>query len=789
MPLDASSFGLMPVAGDAAPTSMRSFPMVPPHPAPDDPASLTNLSDEDYAKFQRGEAPPTISVRPGGGKGGAPSLNPADFGLLPMPMADAAPQSPQEQPEQPKENFLTKFTGATAAALDAIPRGITGNLSDYVNAAAGTPFRMMTGEKTPEGVKLGFQGPAAAFNQGLQAEKAQHQELASRYPIASVGGELMGAAGTGVAMAPALAYRGAAAAAPLLSKAGNVANYLGRNAAFGGATSEIAGGDPATGAGVATGVAAAIPGVAKGVSLLGAPARALSPLWSQAARQKSVQQNLGRAIEGAPIQTSPVGPLDLAQATGSPAAAAKVRYAQGIAPTEARGLQDAQAGAARGEIGQIGNATSAADNSAAGTQAIRDLARVSRQRERELWNNPALTDFMMQTTAVKNAVQAALRSIQKDDPGLMLGMVGPIRQAASGIGMLPVRANMQNINSFIGTLKAVARRPPPENARAGALASRLVDAADKALDATVASSGAPSAVRSAYQTARDFTRERATILGTQDMRSVLARNPSGAYIADPSEGLRRFFNFSNGSIEGPQNVQQLIEFADKIKGAVLGRGGQAEAIGATRDQLRDAARGYVASALTQASRLGEGQNFNPKLMQDFLRQNGAWMKRSGLFDTKQIDAAERLMDYAGMLRRTEGLNPQGGSPTQARQEVAKTFIDQIMTPWVRRLGELGMMAAGGHAHGGMGAVAGGMAATATEAAFHRAEGAMRDMMASAVLDARVAKDLMMRPTRGNEGFLSPQARDLLGKLRLSIGSDVAPHFSARQSEPATQVRQ
>ncbi len=783
MALDAASFGLAPVD---APPAAAQFPIVPAHPAPDASGAMTNLSNEDYPKFMRGEAPTAVATKT---KPNETKLDAATFGL--SPVGDTAPPSKSEEPspaaapeDQPKPgNFWENLAGSTAATLNALPRGVTGNAMDWINAATQAPLRMLTHERTPEGqLSIGVQSPQAAFWEGLANERKINADLSQRYPIADVGGQLMSGAATGMAAAPALAYR-APAVAGMLPKLGSAADYLARNAAFGGAANSLSGGDPTTGAAVGAGAAAALPGIAKVASLPTAAYRQFAPLWSPAAREASVAATLKKDIGGLPVQASATGPLDLAQATGSPVVAAKVRYAQGVAPTEAKALQDAQAAVARSQVSQIGASATPAEASASGTEAIRQLSKISRDRERMLWNNPALTDFALQTATIKQALQTALRAVQRDDPGLMLGMVGGTRAALNGIAKLPERANLQNINSFIGTLKAIARRPPPENPRAGALAARLLDSAEKGLDSTVSSSGAPSAIQSAYQTARDFTRQRATILGTQDMRATLARNPTGLYTNEPSEALRRFFNFANGSEEGPQSIQQLIEFADQIKGSLLGRGG--EQVGAVRNQLRDAARSYVAAALTNFAKLGEGQNFNPKLMQDFLRKNAGWMQRSGLFQRPQMQATEKLIDYAAMLRRTEGLNPQGGSATQSRQVTHRTFVDEIMNPWVRRIGELAL-AAGAHFHGE--SILGGVAAMGSEAAFRGAENAMRELMASAVLDAQVAKDLMMRATPGNMKFLSPQTQELLGRLRLAIQADLAPKLAGQLPAPV-QVRQ
>lgn len=787
--LDPSQFGLVPATPPASAqprtTVDPSYPRAPvavTDTGPEGTPSGTNLAPDQQAAFDAQvvadrakraavelpggkPAPNAIEVTTSSPTTSSKSLDPAQFGLVAAPTQPEQPtQSPS--PARPQQSFPQQLLGSTAATLAALPRGLVGGKTDdYLNAAGMTPLNML----------LGWQGPSAAFDQSLKEIEGQNQDLASKYPQASTAGELTGALAGGAAAAPALGWESAVG---LLPKAGAAASYLGRNAGFGALMSMANGGDATTGGAIGS----LFPALHMAGAGLAAPfswaTRQFAPLFSNAAREQSVGNVLNRAAGGLPIESSSVGPLDLAQATNNPEIAARTDLAPSFNAEANAATRGAQQQAVTSQIGKIGAPASQADASATGTQAIRDLSGMTRERERELWNSPALTDFMFQTNALKQGAQSSLNAIQQDDPGLMLGMTSDIRGALDGLGKLPDRANLQNINSFIGVLKSVARRPPMDNPRAGALATRLLNNVEQARDATITASGAPQTVQDAYQAARDFTRQRAGIFGTQDMRSVLSKNPTGAFNADPSEGLRRFFNFSNGSGEGAANLKQLIEFADQVKNDWLGRGGQAQLVGDARNALQSAARSYIAASLTKAARSAEGQNFNPKLLQDFLRTNAPWMKSSGLLAQPQIGAAEKLMGYAGMLRRPEQLLRQVNSSTQARQARSATFIDQIMNPWARRLIELGGVLGGHHGGGMIGAGAGIAGGAAFEHAVGHAESAMREMMAEALMNPRIAQDLMMKASAANRAMMAPETRQLLATLRVAIGSDFLPQFNA-----------
>lgn len=696
-----------------------------------------------------------------------PTFDPTKYGMTPAPPA-VQPPVQKPPPPQPQPDLLT----STAATLNAIPRGVLGGSTiDYGNAAMQTPLRML----------FGWQGPTAAFQQGLQREQGINQALQQQAPLASTAGELTGGLGMGVATWPLMGWeRGAATTAQGL---GNFGSYLARNASMGGLMSGLNGGDITSGA-LTGSIFPMLHGAGSAVARpFGWAYNQLSPLWSQAARERSVGQTLAERVGQSPVQTSPVGPLSLTEATNNPTVAGYGDVAPTFNDQYGEDLANQQRQQIQQQIGQIGAPGTAADISTAGTNAIRDIRQFSRQRERELWNHPALTDFLFNTQGLQDGAASSLRAIQRDDPGLLLGMTGPVRGALHGLSQMPGRANLANINSYLSVLRSVARSPPMDNPRAGALAARLLGDLERARDATVSSSGAPTAVTDAYDAARDFTRRSAGVFGTQDMRGVLQRNPAGLFTKDPSEAMKAFFNFTNGSPEGPRNLRELQDWADEIRRAWVGRGSAAfDQLTNARDTLRDSVRSYVADAMTNAGRLGEGQQFTPAGLQTFLRNNRDWMERSGLFTRAQMGAADALLDYAGMLRRPSLLR-QPGSPTQPRTARERTFIDDIVSSRMARLGELGAMFLGGHKGGMAGEAAAMVGSSQFERVLGNAQREMQDLMARALSDPQLAQDLMMRGTLANQLFLSRGARSLLNLP--NVPAFVVPQFqSSARAAPA-----
>lgn len=659
--------------------------------------------------------------------------------------------------------------------------------------------------------------PSATWSEDytrLQAEqRANRHAYEGEHPVASaVAGTLGGIATPGVGELFGAAVPGADLVGKAVNFGRNVAagSGLGAAAGFGEAegdlNSRLQGAKTGAEVGGALSAAApAVPAIAgairAGVQKLPVVGKIVSPV----AREASVASNLNATAGGAPIETSPVGPLDLAQATNSPAAALKVDYAKGIpeGAAPARALADQQGAAITREIGDIGAPSTTADASAKFTGALRASHDLARSEETRLWTVPKLARTEITPTGIQQSVNTAVADM---DPVLRDSMSPSLRALVNRLNRTGP-TTMRDMNGIRSDLLKIARETSDgaERSMANTLSTAFMEGLDKTPEIvgapahtytptrTHGNAGPPLApvtvpevvadpeIAAAYQTARDYTKRMRTLFADPQSASLLAKT-EGVYRKDPSEGARLFFNFSNGSVEGPQSIAELAAFVDTLR--------HQPGSGQVAQDLREAARSFVAAALSKASRLDAGPNFNAKLMQDFLRINTPWMRNSGLFEPAQIAAANRLLDYAGMLRRTDQLITQANSATNRRSVTGDAFVDQVMRPWIRRLAELATIAGGAEStHGSVGAMIGVGAAAGFEKAVAHAEHAMRELMAAAVLDSRVAADLQRKVSAGNQRLLAPQTVALMQRIGSEIGGESvpAPAVSAPSAIPAAGV--
>jgi hypothetical protein len=788
--------------------------------APDKPKP-DNSTKWGLADLAQDVAPPTPSptdaARP-------PSAQEAPAVPAPAPPPAATDGSP---PSSPSWGDLARaFVGSTAATLNGIPRGMAfgTNVPDYLDAATQTPLRMITG----------MQGPTAAFNEGLARDQDLRKQMSDAYPIASGSGEVGGNLVTGMEMAPALGFKAAQSGAGLLPRMGAAANYVGRNAAAGGAISAISGGDPTTGAAIGAGSTLIGPALSLAAKPIKGAYNTIAPMVSNSAREANIANTLARTTAPSAIETSPVGPLDLAQATGNPAIAGKVRYAQGLDEfsNAVRTLRDQQVQAATDQVGKIAQPATQADASSQFVNAMRNARDLAGQEEGRLWQVPELAQRPIYARPVQQAVYNSMKNME---PGLKAGLTPQIAGAVEALGNMGETVTVRDLNAIRSQLESISRSSldGSEKAIARRLSSAFMDGMDqvpelggtpvvphrfeytanpnpipiKAKSTTVSMMGsdpvkqstrhpptlvgavssideAPAipgdaSIAAAYKTARDYTRRMRTMFGEPDAASVLGKNKAGVYRRNPSEGIAPYFNFSNGSPEGAESIAQLSDFIGSLK--------QQAGSAALSDEIKDSAKSYVAASLMKAARLEEGQKFSPQNAIKFLTKNQGWMQSSGLFDKNQIKAANDLLEYSRLLRRTEALNMQSGSPTNARGETAKTFVDELLSPLMKRTISLGAILGGGSSHGGAGALGGGMAATAFEGMLHKAQDSLREIMGEALFDPRVAKDLMMKASPGNTAFFSPATKRLMTNAKIAIGSSVLPQQVARHSQQPAEM--
>lgn len=646
------------------------------------------------------------------------------------------------------------FTGSLAATLDAIPRGVVGDkVVSAVNAGMQTPFHMLGG----------MQGPGAAYNEAYDEDRAKTNSLSGAYPLANLGGGLTGALAGGAAMGPSL---GMNSAAGLLPKLGAAGSYLGRNAAFGGLMSAAQGGDPTTGAAFG----AAIPALGLAGSAIKAPFKAaygkVAPLLGHGGQEASVGNTLSRNLGSSQIESSPVGPLNLAQATNNPEIAAQVDLAPAYNKAAQANLGQAQQSAVNNQIGKIGATSTGPDAAAALTKNIQAASDLAEKQENALWNVPWLTQATIPTSDIKSSVSQALNSLPS---GLQIGVKGNIKSILKHLQKMPDQETVGNLNS-IRTAMRLAGKPTESNPWAPAISHHMQSAFLDSMDRALNGPGVNSHVEAAWLRARDFTRNlRTGPLGGTDMKAVLDEGNKS------SEVSRRLFNFSLGSPEGPQAISELSQFID---GLPAGK--------PVADNIKEAARSYLAAAMRDAGRVHDGQILNPKTLQDFIRKNEGALLRTGILEKPQMQAFNDLSDYTDMLRRPDQLLRQVNSATHPRGERAKTFIDDIISPWLKKGASLvGMGAMGAHGgimHGGVGMLVG----EKMMGMVSHVEDAMRSLKAEALFNPQLAQALVTKSSPANRALLSPRVRGIIDQARATVTSEATqllPRTSNENKRP------
>ena len=639
----------------------------------------------------------------------------------------STPENSQPQIPSPPQGVL----GSMAALAEGIPRGIVGGtVADYGNAAMQTPFHMLAG----------MEGPSAAFNEALSEQQARHAALQGNFPIANAAGQGLGMVGTGLAAGPTL---GLNAATGFLPKLGAAASYLGKNAAFGGAMSAANGEDPRTGAVIGSALPSAhlmaTPFLPM-LSGLGGMVRNAPAALSGNQQAKSVARNIAGNMEGGPstIESSPVGPLTLAQATNNPKIAAMEDVARIKAPNKFATTEGAQKQAIADQISKIGTASTGpntATNTAGAIQAARDAAE---EHNAMLWNRPEVA----QTIIPKAATQALLEQTVANLPhGLQLGVTGSIKRALKHFQSMPDQVSVGDLNS-VRTALRLASKPSEQNPWAAAVGSKLQEAITDGMDRTLANTpGLPPSAQQAWHEAREFTRQlRSGPLAHSQIEPMLDTDRA-------SRAGAGAFEFNTGRPEGPEALADVAKFIRQVpKGAKL----SSDIIQAARDQIATAAQ--------------DEANRGPGQLQKFLKTNAPWLKSSGVLDQPQIDAGIELQDYIDKLRRPEMLKATG-SATQPRQENAKNFINNIMSPLTQRILEM----TGAHTHGAIGYV---VAHGATHF-IQQAENAMTELTAGIYSDSRVAKDFLTKYSKGNLALMAPKSRDLYAQTQAAITNVMA----------------
>ena len=546
------------------------------------------MADDPFAAA--GFAPAPTAASPGSTPPDA--TQPADA----FAAAGFAPAKPQDQPPSyGVGDFATDLAGSTAATLSGLRHGMAGNLPDYINAAAGTPIRMVTG----------WQGPGAAFDQGLDIEKQQRDALRTQYPIANINGLLTGALSGAVATAPATEL-GAAASVPDLT------SYMLRNGAFGGLSGWLSGDTPeervkGANQGVGLGMTLSAAGPVIGhmlqapVNVLMSGVNSVRNLFSSAGRD-AIAGDVLREAGGDFTNTaarSPIPDLELrtAQSTGNPGLAALERMEPGGATTSMDVVQNGRTpqqtqDLARALVGpDAGIEPSILTNqaSAQGVTAIQNARTAAATVEDGLWQNPALQGINLDRANLVQGVNADVGNLPPSFRRTIQG--GPLGGFVDDLAEGGQNTTIDDVNAVRSRVLAAARtaRASGDNvtaSAAGTLADSILDRLGTQIQGTDA--------QTAYQAARTFTRDRAMAFGHPEFDSIFRPNAAGNMRANDETQFGKFFDLTGGTSDGLDKLQGVSD--------LLRNNGQAPAA----DALDQATRNYIGPAVLRTARAGQG---------------------------------------------------------------------------------------------------------------------------------------------------------------------------------------
>lgn len=176
------------------------------------------------------------------------------------------------------------------------------------------------------------------------------------------------------------------------------------------------------------------------------------------------------------------------------------------------------------------------------------------------------------------------------------------------------------------------------------------------------------------------------------------------------------------------------------------------------------------AAITQDN--AGNQVIKPTELANFMRDNRALLN-SSLFTPEQRRVANDMVEALRTLGRRP---PADGSPTAANLQ-GTNYVSQLVGDWFKPAASVigaGLGAAGGHLIPGAGALAeiggaaagagsgGGLAYTLADRAYSGAADKVKNLLVQAMHNPDLARELLMRASRQNNQFASPQLRGLIG---------------------------
>lgn len=337
--------------------------------------------------------------------------------------------------------------------------------------------------------------------------------------------------------------------------------------------------------------------------------------------------------------------LNAAQATGNPGVAALTNtMAPDMAGTVRTPGQMVQGGKTPDQVsalaraivpGYAGEEPQTLVNAAGsrGTQSIINLNDALRGTERSLWGAPALQSAALNGPGIAAGVAQDVAQYPASFRDAITGPQAPLGAYIRELHELGPNASIADINSvrsrLLGAARSAASGPRPDAVTAAAanrMASHIVDrmGVDPAIagipsvltppvtelhaipgepgvtvpvqigsSATTATPPNPAAL-TAYQTARDFTRQFNQAKGYNEFNAILHPNSQGNMQGNPEKQFGQFFDLSGGTGAGLDRLSGLTRFA-RDSGHNI-----------PANEVEAAARDYVRAATLKAAR-GGGQ--------------------------------------------------------------------------------------------------------------------------------------------------------------------------------------
>ena len=227
--------------------------------------------------------------------------------------------------------------------------------------------------------------------------------------------------------------------------------------------------------------------------------RALTP---SARIPEIVGKTVTEAAGGVPAATPapiPSVPLNLAQTTARPevASALDVLNAQNVPAMQAErsaqntAMVNAISGQAAGEPAlhapaAVGGAqvpeVIAGRGSTAATGAVQQAAKIIASEEGRVWNKPSLTEPRVSSETGKRLVEAEVRALRRDQPGLALALdeSAALQRTIRELELMPEKAAANQLNAISSRFRRIAR-DPGEAADVRLVATRLANAAQEGI--------------------------------------------------------------------------------------------------------------------------------------------------------------------------------------------------------------------------------------------------------------------------------------------------------------------